>query len=140
MQKRGDSTRCETDILESEPDIDEHKYRGNDNRHDGILPHLFTDGRADILRGYQRLIHLEAVGERLVQRLTRIQAERLGLNDNLVRVCNLLRLDIGIPGHFFHDRHDFFIYLFNRIIFVKCYICRRTAFKLQAVCKCSLSF
>src|SRR5699024_6635385 len=88
--EQGQDRACgKTDVLEPEPDVEEHEHRGDDYSHDGVGPHLAADRGADVLKCDQRVVHLEVVHHGLVQGLAGVKVQGGGLEDDLAASLHL---------------------------------------------------
>ena len=132
-------TGTETDILETQPDVDQHTDCCDDNSNDRILTHFITYSRGNALCGDRRFIYTKFFIQFLAKFCSLIQGKFSCLDDNLVGTAYFCSLDICITGYFLYNRFYFFIDLFDGVIFVEGYICRSTAHKLKAVVQCFLT-
>ena len=133
MNKGDDRAGSKADILEPEPDVEQHTDRGDDHRNDRIHTHLGADGGADILCGniFRRntiiFIHI------LSERFTLLKIQSLRLKDNLGGILDRLYLDVRIPCDLFQIRDHLAVDLIQRIFLVECYIGRCSAHKIKTV-------
>ena len=110
-------------ILEPEPNVEQHTYGSYDNCHYRIASHLIADRRGNTLCRNQAFIYIEALFERLIQRLPFIQSQFPRLDNNLVRSGNLLCLNIRISCHSLDNRFYLGINIRNAHILIKGHIC-----------------
>ena len=136
MEQSQNGTCTETDIFETQPDVDQHANSCNDNRNDCILTHFITYGRRNAFCGDCGFIHTKFFIQFLAKLGSLIQRQFSCLDDNLIGTAYLGSLDICIAGYFLYNRFYFFIDLFDGVIFVEGYVCRSTAHKLKAVVQC----
>ena len=109
MEKRNDRACGKADILEPEPDVEQHTDRCHDHRHNSILPHLGTDGCTDIFCGNLVFIRLELTAHCRIECLTLIQIQCLCLEDHLAGAFHLLHLYVVVPGYVLDHRNDFLV-------------------------------
>ena len=121
------------DIFKPQPDIKQHKDCGNGNRNDCIHTHLGAYGRTDVFSRNIFFFYSEFICHIFRKCFSFFQIQRLCLENDLITVCNGLYLDVWIICHLLQIRNHCFINLFQRICFVKCYICRCTTLKFQTV-------
>ena len=135
MEQAGNTADAETDIAETEADIDQHADNCYCYRQDRIGLHLVTDGGADGLGGDQCLIHAKIIHEHLIQCLSLIHIQRTGLEDNFIGA--LYGLDLNrTAGGALDQRYHLAVDLFQRIVLVKSDSSCGTALELQAVIQC----
>ena len=135
MHERQHRAGRETDILEAEPDVQQHADRRDEHRDHSVCPHLGADCGADVLCR-DLLGHTEVFLHIGLKCFTFVEIQCLGLEHNLVRSLDCLYLDIFVPCDVFQFRDHLAVDLIQSIFFVKCHGGRRTACKIKAVIHC----
>ena len=125
----------EANVFETEPDIQQHTDRGNDNCHSRVRAHLGADCRADIFC-HKLLGHAELVLHICLERLTFRQIQCLRLKYDLVRAFYSLYLNIVISRDILKLRDHPAVDLLESIFPVKCHGSRSTAREVKAVIHC----
>ena len=132
MHQRCNTADAETQILEPDPDIDQHADNGNHHRNDRIGLHLVTDRGTDGLGGDHILRHTEILDQRRIQRLSLLYIQTVGLKDDLIGLLHILYL-YGTAGHLLDHRHHSCSGFLQGHALVKCHRRCGTALKLQTV-------
>ena len=132
MEQAGNTADTETDIAETEADIDQHADDCYCYRQDRIGLHFITDGGADGLGSNQRLIYAEVIHKYLIQSLSLIHIQRVGLEDNFIGTLHGLDLYCTAGGAL-DQRYHLAVDLFQRIALIKSDSSCSTALELQAV-------
>ena len=135
MEQAGNTADTETDIAETEADIDQHADDCYCYRQDRIGLHFITDGGADGLGSNQRLIYAEVIHKYLIQSLSLIHIQRVGLEDNFIGTLHGLDLYCTAGGAL-DQRNHLAIDLIQGIAFVECNSSCGTALELQTVVQC----
>ena len=137
MHQCKDGTRCETDVAETDPDVQQHADYSDDNCFHCILAHLFTYSRRNVVESDFRSIDTEIVCHCLVNLLTLFQSQRTCFDDDIVASDNLCHLNIGIFCHAFHNRLYLFVQLFDGVILVERNVDGSTALEVKAEVQCA---
>ncbi len=135
MKQTGNTADTETDVAETEADIDQHADDCYCYCQDRIGLHFITDGGTDGLGGDQRLIHAKIIHEHLIQCLSLIHIQRTGLEDNFVGALYGLDLNCTAGGAL-DQRYHLAVDLFQRIALIKSDSSCGTTLELQAVIQC----
>ena len=107
MNQSDNGAGCKADILESNPDIEQHEYGCNGGCHNSVPLHLSTYGAGNTLGDDLRLIHAKVLCQGCIQSLTLLHAEGSCLDDNLCGSCNLLGLGVGASCYLFNNWNHF---------------------------------
>ena len=126
VEKCKDCTACETDILETEPDIQKHEDCCHYNGNNCISSHLAADCGRNTFCLDQGFIYIKLVNKCFIQCLTFIKVQRTCLNDNLIGSYNLSRLYVLISCYLLYKRCYLRVNGLNVHVLVEGYICGGT--------------
>ena len=133
MCQRDDCRRCESEVAESKPDVDQHEEYSYENCDNRLLSHLTRNNGTDILRCDCFFCNSKLLFESCIQCFALLEGEGLGLDDDAVILINLLGLDIVITGNLRNNRNNLLIDLSQAIILINLYGRGSTTKEFQAI-------
>ena len=122
-----------TYILETEPYIDQHKYRCYQHSYDGFLLHFITDGGADGFRCDLLSVNLKIICHGILKGLTLFLCQGSCFENNLIGSVDLLCLYITVTGNILDQWNYPGINICKAHILIEGNTCRSTANELKAV-------
>ena len=133
MNQGCNSAGAETDVLETEPDIDQHAGSCYHYRNDCFPSHFTADGGADGFCRNLLLIHAEAIRQGIIQLFSFRHIQCPGFENYLIGSLYLLGLHVSVAGNLLDHGNHIGIDILNGHIFIKGNVGGGTADELQAV-------